>query len=52
MSENKDCYALELGLYQIAANQVYSENPDFNTQLADGTASFSDPGTWDKVIEH
>ena len=51
ISGNKDSYALQFGLYQIAANQVYSENPDFNTQLSDGTASFSDPGTWDKVID-
>ena len=51
ISGNKDSYALQFGLYQIAANQVYSKSPDFNAQLADGTASFSDPGTWDKVID-
>ena len=51
ISGNKDSYALQFGLYQIAANQVYSENPDFNAKLADGTAFFTDPGTWDKVID-
>lgn len=40
ISGNKDSYALQFGLYQIAANQVYSENPDFNTQLADGQLPF------------
>ena len=51
ISGNKDSYALQFGLYQIAANQVYSDNPDFNEQLADGTASFTDPDTWDKIID-
>lgn len=51
ISGNKDSYALQFGLYQIAANQVYSENPSFNNQLSDGTASFTDSGTWDKVID-
>ena len=51
VSGNKDSYALQFGLYQIAANQVYSENPDFNNQLADGTTSLTDTGTWDKVID-
>lgn len=51
ISGNKDSYALQFGLYQIAANQVYSQNPDFNDQLADGTTSLTDAGTWDKVID-
>lgn len=51
VSGNKDSYALQFGLYQIAANQVYAENPDFNSQLADGATSFTDAGTWDKVID-
>lgn len=51
ISGNKDSYALQFGLYQIAANQVYSANPDFNQQLSDGTTALTDPGTWDKVID-
>lgn len=38
ISGNKDSYALQFGLYQIAANQVYSKSPDFNAQLADGNS--------------
>lgn len=48
---NKDSYTMQFCLYQIAASQVYAENPDFNAQLADGTTHFTDPGTWDKVLD-
>jgi len=46
-----DSYTMQFCLYQIAASQVYAENPDFNAQLADGTTHFTDPGTWDKVLD-
>ena len=48
---DKDQYVLQFGLYQLAANEIYSKNPDFDTQLRDGDASFTDEGTWDKVLE-
>lgn len=48
---NKDSYTMQFCLYQIAASQVYAKNPDFNSQLADGTAKFTDSGTWDKVLD-
>lgn len=51
ISGNKDSYALQFGLYQIAACLVYADNPDYNRELADGTAKFTDAGTWDSVIE-
>lgn len=51
ISGNKDGYALQFGLYQIAACQVYADNPDYNQQLEDGTVRFTDSGTWDTVID-
>lgn len=51
ISGNKDGYALQFGLYQIAACQVYADLPDFNERLADGTAEFTDAGTWNEVID-
>lgn len=48
---DKDMYVLQFGLYQIAANQVYSKNPQFDDQLRSGETAFTDQGTWDKVLE-
>lgn len=48
---DKDQYVLQFGLYQLAANEIYSQNPDFDTQLRTGETSFTDEGTWDKVLE-
>ncbi|MDD2957119.1 MAG: extracellular solute-binding protein [Lachnospiraceae bacterium] len=38
-------------LYQIAANQLYRDNPDYGNQLLSGAVKFTDEGTWDKVLE-
>lgn len=38
---DKDQYVLQFGLYQLAANEIYSQNPDFDTQLREGEASFT-----------
>ncbi len=48
---DKDQYVLQFGLYQIAANEIYSQNPDFDVQLRTGETKFTDEGTWDKVLE-
>lgn len=48
---DKDQYVLQFGLYQLAADEIYSKNPDFDTQLREGDASFTDEGTWDTVLE-
>lgn len=48
---DKDQYVLQFGLYQLAANEIYSQNPDFDTQLRTGDTSFTDEGTWDTVLE-
>ena len=48
---DKDQYVLQFGLYQIAANEIYPQNPDFDVQLRSGDTSFTDEGTWDKVLE-
>ncbi len=48
---DKDQYVLQFGLYQLAADEIYSQNPDFDIQLRDGDTSFTDEGTWDKVLE-
>lgn len=48
---DKDQYVLQFGLYQLACNEVYSKNADFDEQLRTGDAEFTDEGTWDKVLE-
>ena len=48
---DKDQYVLQFGLYQIAANEVYPKNPDFDVQLRTGETHFTDEGTWDTVLE-
>lgn len=48
---DKDQYVLQFGLYQLAANEIYSKNPDYDTQLRAGDTSFTDEGTWDTVLE-
>lgn len=47
---DKDQYVMQFGLYQIACNEVYSDNAEFDAQLRTGEASFTDEGTWDKVL--
>ena len=51
ISGNKDSFSLQFGLYQIAANQVYANNPLFNQQLKDGITAFTAKDIWDKTIE-
>lgn len=48
---DKDMYVMQFGLYQIACNEVYAENPDYDDQLRTGDTHFTDEGTWDKVLE-
>lgn len=48
---DKDMYVLQFGLYQVAANQVYPANPDYDEELISGDAKFTDKNTWDKVLE-
>lgn len=48
---DKDQYVLQFGLYQLAANEIYSQNPDYDTQLRTGETHFTDEGTWDTVLE-
>lgn len=48
---DKDMYVMQFGLYQIACNEIYSQNPDYDEQLRTGDTSFTDEGTWDKVLE-
>ena len=48
---DKDMYVMQFGLYQIAASQVYPQNPEFDTQLRTGETKFTDKETWDKVLE-
>ena len=39
---DKDQYVLQFGLYQLAADEIYSKNPDYDNQLRDGDAEFTD----------
>lgn len=48
---DKDQYVLQFGLYQLACNEVYSKNPDFDAELRTGDTAFTDEGTWDRVLE-
>ncbi len=48
---DKDMYVMQFGLYQIACNEVYAQNPDYDEQLRTGETSFTDEGTWDTVLE-
>ncbi|HIW41324.1 MAG TPA: extracellular solute-binding protein [Candidatus Mediterraneibacter vanvlietii] len=48
---DKDMYVMQFGLYQIACNEIYSQNADYDEQLRTGDTSFTDEGTWDKVLE-
>ena len=47
---DKDQYMLQFGLYQIAANEIYSKDPDYDQELRSGDTSFTDKGTWDTVL--
>lgn len=47
---DKDSGVMQFGLYQLAANVLYPENPDFDLNLADGSATFSD-SEWNKIFE-
>lgn len=47
---DKDAYVMQFGLYQLAANMIYPKNPDFDQKLREGSAKFTDKGTWDAVL--
>lgn len=47
---DKDSFVTQYGLYQIAANVIYNEQPEYNSMLWNGTGKFTDSGTWDQVI--
>lgn len=46
----KDKNTIQYGLYQIAANRIYAENPQYDEELRTGKVRFTDEGTWDQVI--
>lgn len=46
---DKDAFMMQFGLYQIAANQVYPANKDFDTQLAEGKTKFTD-SSWETTL--
>ena len=48
---DKDQYVLQFGLYQLAADEIYAQNPDYGAKPRGGETSFTDEGTWDKVLE-
>ncbi len=47
---DKDQYVLQFGLYQIAANEIYPNNTEYDEQLRTGDTAFTDEGTWDTVL--
>lgn len=40
----------QLGLYQIAVNQLYAQNADYDKELREGTRKFTDQDGWNKVL--
>jgi raffinose/stachyose/melibiose transport system substrate-binding protein len=48
---DKDAYVMQFGLYQLAANEIYPNNPFYDDQLRTGETKFTDEGTWDKVFK-
>lgn len=47
---DKDSWVMQFGLYQIACNEIYAVNPEYDNMLRTGEAKFTDEGTWDKVL--
>lgn len=47
---DKDAYVMQFGLYQLAANEIYPNNANYDDQLRTGETKFTDEGTWDKVL--
>lgn len=47
---DKDMYVLQFGLYQLACNEIYAKNPDYDQELRSGKTKFTDKDTWDKVL--
>ena len=46
---DKDSFMIQFGMYQIAANQVYPTNPEFDNKLYTGETKFTDEA-WVKTI--
>ncbi len=46
----KDATVFQYGVYQIAANRLYPESPEYDQELREGKARFTDPGTWDEIL--
>ncbi len=47
---DKDQYVLQFGLYQIAANEIYPKDAEYDQKLRTGETAFTDEGTWDTVL--
>ncbi len=48
---DKDNYVMQFGLYQIACNEIYAKNANYDSMLRTGEATFTDKGTWDTVLQ-
>lgn len=46
---DKDSWVMQFGLYQLAANMLYPEYPEFDNDLLQGKAKFTD-GEWAKIL--
>ncbi len=46
----RDVSGFQYALYQMAANQLYPEDPAFDRKLRSGEAKFTDEGTWDDLL--
>lgn len=46
---DKDSYVMQFGLYQIAANTIYPDDPNLDKNIQDGTGSFS-KSNWSKAV--
>lgn len=48
---DKDMYVMQFGLYQLAANMIYPNDPEFDQELREGKKKFTDKDTWDLVLK-
>ena len=46
----QDPMSYQFGIYQIAVNQLYSKDPTWDEKLRNGETAFTDPGSWDTIL--
>ena len=52
VAADQDLWWVQFGMYQVAANMVYPQNPNFDTDLQTGATSFSDAPWVDTISRY